>query len=212
MKQIRKRFTYANVMSSLAVFLVLGGATAVAAKKIGSNEIKGNSITTGKIKKEAVTKGKLKNGSVSTEKLANDAVTGAKANESTFSQVPSAADSEKLAGVAASGYQRRSMWAVVSATGTIVSQSGGISLAATGSGTYYLLFPENVVGKAIVATPISSALGSPGGTTDLKVAACGTGPESATCAEGPDSNNEAFIATFAAGSQTDVAFYIAVLP
>ncbi len=52
MKQIRKRITYANVMSSIAVFLVLGGATAYAAKKIGSNEIKGNSITTGKIKKK----------------------------------------------------------------------------------------------------------------------------------------------------------------
>ena len=49
MKLIRKRLTYANVMSSIAVFLILGGATAFAAKKIGSNEIKGNSITTGKI-------------------------------------------------------------------------------------------------------------------------------------------------------------------
>ena len=31
MKPIRKRLTYANVMSSIAVFLVLGGATAFAA-------------------------------------------------------------------------------------------------------------------------------------------------------------------------------------
>ena len=52
MRALRKRLTYANVMSSIAVFLVLGGATAVAAKKIGSNEIKGNSITTGKVKKK----------------------------------------------------------------------------------------------------------------------------------------------------------------
>jgi hypothetical protein len=80
-KKIRKRITYANVMSSLAVFLVLGGATAFAATKIGSNEIKANAILTGKIKKEAVT----------TSKLKNDAVTGAKAKESTFGQVPSAA-------------------------------------------------------------------------------------------------------------------------
>jgi len=65
-------------MSSIAVFLILGGATAFAAKKIGSNEIKGNAITTGKIKKEAVTKAKLKNGSVATSKLANGAVTSEK--------------------------------------------------------------------------------------------------------------------------------------
>lgn len=75
MKQIRKRLTYANVMSSIAVFMVLGGATAVAASKIGANEIKANSIKTGKIVKEAVTEGKIKNGAITVNKLANGAVT-----------------------------------------------------------------------------------------------------------------------------------------
>jgi hypothetical protein len=83
-KQIRKRLTYANVMSSIAVFLILGGATAFAAKKIGSNEIKGNSITTGKIKKEAVTSSKIK----------KDAVTGAKVKESSLGKVPSATNAD----------------------------------------------------------------------------------------------------------------------
>lgn len=101
MKQIRKRLTYANVMSSIAVFLVLGGASAYAVKKVGSNEIKGNSITTGKLKKEAVVRGKIKklaidssrlaDGAVTTSKIANDAVTGAKVNESTLAEVPKAA-------------------------------------------------------------------------------------------------------------------------
>lgn len=110
MKQIRKRLTYANVMSSLAVFLVLGGATAFAATKIGANEIKANSIKTGKIVKEAVTAGKIKIGAVTesriadgavttgkladnavtTPKIANDAVTGDKVKESSLSTVPSA--------------------------------------------------------------------------------------------------------------------------
>jgi hypothetical protein len=90
-KQIRKRITYANVMSSLAVFLVLGGATAVAAKKIGSNEIKGNSITTGKIKREAVAAAKIKKSAVTTAKIADDAVTGDKVKESSLAEVPKAA-------------------------------------------------------------------------------------------------------------------------
>ncbi len=81
MKQIRKRLTYANVMSSIAVFLILGGATAFAAKKIGSNQLKANSITTGKIKKEAVTTAKIK----------KNAVNGSKVNEATLGEVPSAA-------------------------------------------------------------------------------------------------------------------------
>ena len=90
MKQIRKRITYANVMSSLAVFLVLGGATAVAAKKIGSNEIKGNSITTGKIKKNAITTSKIKKNAITTPKIKNGAVTGAKVNLGTLGTVPNA--------------------------------------------------------------------------------------------------------------------------
>jgi len=76
-KQIRKRLTYSNVMSSLAVFLVLGGGAAVAATKIGAGDLKANSVKTGKIVKEAVTTSKLKSGSVVTTKIANGAVTGA---------------------------------------------------------------------------------------------------------------------------------------
>jgi len=89
-KQIRKRVTYANVMSSIAVFLVLGGASAYAAKKIGSNEIKGNSITTGKLKKNAVTASKIKQNSITTAKIKNGAVTGPKINLTTLGTVPSA--------------------------------------------------------------------------------------------------------------------------
>ncbi len=75
MKQVRRHLTYANVMSSLAVFFILGGATAFAATKVGSNEIKANSIKTGKIVKEAVTAGKIKNAAVTEGKIADGAVT-----------------------------------------------------------------------------------------------------------------------------------------
>ena len=65
-------------MSSIAVFLVLGGGAAFAASKIGTSQIKAGAITTGKIKKEAVAKGKIKNGAVANSKLAEGAVTGNK--------------------------------------------------------------------------------------------------------------------------------------
>lgn len=96
MTSIRKRLTYANVMSSIAVFLVLGGGAAYAAQKIGSNQLKPNSVTTAKIKKNAVTTAKIK----------NNAVNGAKVNESTLGIVPSAENANNLAGykpVAGSG-------------------------------------------------------------------------------------------------------------
>lgn len=98
MKLIRKKLTYANVMSSIAVFLVLGGGAAYAAKKIGSNQLKPNSVTTAKIKKNAVTTAKIKNNAVTTAKIKNDAVTGAKVNESTLGTVPSAENANSLTG------------------------------------------------------------------------------------------------------------------
>lgn len=84
MKQIRQRLTYANVMSSIAVFLVLGGATAFAAglakNSVGSKQLKKNAVTTAKIKNNAVTTSKIKNG----------AITGAKVNLGTLGTVPNA--------------------------------------------------------------------------------------------------------------------------
>jgi hypothetical protein len=84
-KQLRKRFTYANVMSSIAVFLVLGGsafaATQLGKNTVGSKQLKKNAVTTAKIKNNAVTTGKIKNG----------AVTGAKVNLGSLGTVPKAA-------------------------------------------------------------------------------------------------------------------------
>jgi hypothetical protein len=79
-KQIRKRLTYANVMSSMAVFLVIGGATAYAAlgkNSVGSKQLKKNAVTTPKIMKEAVTTAKLRNKAVNSARLADSAVVNA---------------------------------------------------------------------------------------------------------------------------------------
>jgi hypothetical protein len=52
--QIRKRLTYANVMSSIAVFLVLGGAAFAAVQlpknSVGSKQLKKNAVNSGKVK------------------------------------------------------------------------------------------------------------------------------------------------------------------
>jgi hypothetical protein len=73
-KAIRSRLTYANVMSTLAVFLVLGGG-AVAAVKLGKN-----TVGTRQLKENAVTASKIKNG----------AITGAKLNLASLGTVPAA--------------------------------------------------------------------------------------------------------------------------
>ena len=78
---LRKRFTYANVMSTIAVFLVLGGATAFAAhqlgrRSVGAKQLKSNAVTTAKLKRNAVTKPKIKKGAVDSAKIADGSVTG----------------------------------------------------------------------------------------------------------------------------------------
>jgi hypothetical protein len=83
-KQIRARLTYANAMSSIAVFLVLGGATALAAGGIGTNDLKAGAVTTAKLQKNAVTTAKIKKNAVTTAKIKKNAVTGAKVRNGTL--------------------------------------------------------------------------------------------------------------------------------
>lgn len=104
MKFIRKRLTYANVMSSLAVFLVLGGATAFAAKQLGKNtvgskQLKAKAVTTAKIKKEAVTTNKIKKNAVNGSRVKDGSLTGADIDLSTLGTVPTASNAANAANV-----------------------------------------------------------------------------------------------------------------
>jgi len=83
-------------MSSIAVFLILGGATAFAAKKIGSSGLKANAVTTAKIKREAVTTKKIKKNAVVGAKVKDGSLTGADINLSTLGTVPSATNAASV--------------------------------------------------------------------------------------------------------------------
>jgi len=53
-KSLRQRLTYANVMSTLAVFIALGGSSYAAVKINGAN-LKNRSISAGKVKRNTLT-------------------------------------------------------------------------------------------------------------------------------------------------------------
>jgi hypothetical protein len=95
MHRIRGKLTYSNVISTLCLFLLLGGGTAFAAGKlaknsVGSKQLKKNSVTAAKLKNNAVTGAKIANGAVTGAKVANSSLTGANINLATLGQVPSA--------------------------------------------------------------------------------------------------------------------------
>ncbi len=184
MKQIRKRLTYANVMSSIAVFLMLGGATAFAAQKIGSNEIKGNSITTGKIKKEAVTAAKIKAAAVTTAKLGQNAVTSEKIADNavtTTKIADNAVTTAKIANeavtnakigngavsvtkLAANAQPTPVASLEVKGNGELISGSPGVVVKKIGTGAYCVGFPFAASGGA-VSTRGDTAAGTTAQTT-----------------------------------------------
>lgn len=85
MKRMRGKATYANVISTLALFLVLTGGAAYAATQLAKN-----SVGTKQLKKNSVTAAKIKKNAVTTAKIKANAVTGNQVNESTLATVPSA--------------------------------------------------------------------------------------------------------------------------
>jgi hypothetical protein len=132
-KQIRKRLTYANVMSSLAVFLILGGATALAAKKVGSNQLRGGSVTTTKLKKGAVTASKIRKNAVTAAKIKKNAVTTGKIAPGAVANGKIAAesiDATKLAaGFVAPVAEKLTHAANVSFEGVVLAGSVGVAQA-----------------------------------------------------------------------------------
>ncbi len=83
MSRIRRKLTYANVVSTLCLFIVLGGGAYAASK------LKNNSVTTQKIRNGAVSNSKLADGAVTSSKLADGAVSRGKL-ASGISQCPGA--------------------------------------------------------------------------------------------------------------------------
>jgi hypothetical protein len=83
MKAIRKRLTYANVISTLALFVALSMGSAYAAsqltpKSVGAKQLRPGAVTADKIRKNAVTAPKIESLAIKQGKIAAGAVTGAK--------------------------------------------------------------------------------------------------------------------------------------
>jgi hypothetical protein len=70
----KPRFTYANIVSTLALFLALSGGAAYAASKVNSSDLAKGSVHTSNVFKRAITSGKLAVGAVRSNQVADGAI------------------------------------------------------------------------------------------------------------------------------------------
>jgi hypothetical protein len=104
MRHIRQHLTYANAVSTLALFLVLAGGSAVAlngSNTVFSDDIKDNEVKTADVRNDTLAGGglgaaDLQANSVGTTEVAANSLNGADINESGLGTVPNA---NKLDGV-----------------------------------------------------------------------------------------------------------------
>jgi hypothetical protein len=80
---MRPRLSYANVVSTLALLLALGGTSAYAVTKlpdrsVGEFQLRPGAVTAQKIRKNAITAPKIKAGAVKQGKIANASITAQK--------------------------------------------------------------------------------------------------------------------------------------
>ena len=88
--KLRQRLTYANVMSTIAVFIALGGSS-YAALQIGSADIANNSVRGVDVRDRALTERDIR----------RNALTGRTVRESRLGRVPRARDADRVGGMTA---------------------------------------------------------------------------------------------------------------
>ena len=126
MSRLRSKLTYANIVSTLCLFLVLGGGAAFAATQLPKN-----SVGSKQLKKEAVTPSKL-SGSAKTSLHGATGATGAQGP-----QGPQGAPGTP-------GQNAVSLWAVVEENGVLARGSGVTKADQINTGTYEVIFNQNV--------------------------------------------------------------------
>ncbi len=191
------------VVACVALLIALGG-TGVAAVTAA---LPHNSVGTAQLQANAVTSAKVKNGSLLKADFKVGQIPAGLPGPPGAQGAAGAAGAAGPAGPAGAGAK----WALVKSDGTIVAQSGGITLTSKpGVGQYILDFGAAVTGHLIV---VSSAHASDLGFRGVVSAGpCGGTAEGSACPSGNDTNHVRVFTDNAGESATaDHAFYVAVI-
>jgi hypothetical protein len=164
MVRLLRRLSPATVLACIALFVALGGTGVAAVSALAPP----NSVGTAQLRANAVVSAKVRNGSLLRADFARN-------------QIPAGPRGPAgPAGPAGPGAR----WALVSPNGSIVVQSGGITVAAKpGPGQYILNFGSTVAGKLVIVSSGRASdqdfrgmvsAGPCGGTTEGSVCEVGT--------------------------------------
>jgi|tagenome__1003787_1003787.scaffolds.fasta_scaffold20453909_1 hypothetical protein len=153
----RIHLTYANVVSTVCLFIVLGGS-AYAAHTIGSKQIQDGSIQGKDIKNNSIDGRDVKNKSLSTADFKPGGL-------------PAGAPGARGATGAPGAPATRLFAAVAGETGNLAYGRGVVSTTRTGVGQYTVTFNQSLAGCVRLATP---GFGSP--TADGDISLGGTEP------------------------------------
>jgi hypothetical protein len=153
------RLTYANVVSTLCLFLILGGgalaASRLARNSVGSRQLRKEAVGTTKIRNEAVTAAKIRRGTIDASRIAlgtlgtvPSAQSAATAGHATRADhatsadtASSAGDAQSLGGAPPSAYLDRVAQA---ASGISIHLTGGAVGEATPGGPLAITVPVGV--------------------------------------------------------------------
>jgi hypothetical protein len=149
-------------------------------------------VTFSKLADHQFTAQKIRDGSLLGKNLAPNTITGAQVDESTLNITK---------------------FALVSATGTLASQSGGISVASAGTRTI-LDFGASVAGRPIVATLLATGA-APVAGGEIAAAPCGgpstSNPGGIVCPAATNTPNFVAVDTFKSdGTPLQQSFYVTV--
>ncbi len=170
LRKLRPRLTYANVASTLALVLAVGGGSAYAATKIGTSGIRQHAVTGAKLATNAVTASKVKNSALSGSDLRDSSVTTDDVRNGSLQAIDFAAN-QLPAGP--KGDPATAIWAVVSEAGGLAAGKGVTATSGTG-GDYLATIGQDITACSIVATlrggENGNVVAAPSTTTPAQIA------------------------------------------
>lgn len=189
-RAVKAKLTFANVMASLAVFLVLTTGTAYAAATITSAmivngtiqqvDIKPNSLGTNVIKDNGVKSVDIRDGEITgTDIAATDSIQSNQVGQldgdadivdnsiTTFDIATDAVDTDEVLDFGLSNQDVGVLFAEVASDATVDNSSGSVTAAKLGTGLYEVDFARNVSTCTAVATIGPSGASSAAGEVNV---------------------------------------------